>query len=54
MYLNYTWHHLTTPSIISEEAGKYAIHPLFGKTEKRGWASMKKGIEMSFSISYMD
>jgi hypothetical protein len=50
---------LTTPSINSEGADinsegtdEYVNHPLFGKIERRGWASMKNGIEMSFSVSY--
>jgi hypothetical protein len=50
--LNDTQHSLTTPFIISNKTDTYVNHPLFGKTERRGWASMKKGVEMSFSVSY--
>ena len=53
MCLNDTRQFLTAPSTISEETDNYVSHPLFGKTKRRGWASMKKGIEMCFSISYM-
>ena len=44
-------HKLTEPSVISEKGNAEVKHPLFGLTERRGWAQMKRGVEMSFSVT---
>ena len=47
-------HRLTVPSTISEKPDICVCHPIFGEALRRGWASMKKGTEMSFSIFYRE
>jgi hypothetical protein len=43
-------HQVTEPSVVSDKGVVVVRHPLFGDTERRGWAKMKSGVEMSFSI----
>lgn len=43
---------ITNPDVISKIDCTTVRHPLFGEIHRSGWALMKKGYEMSFSIYY--
>ncbi len=43
-------HKLTEPSVISEKGDAAVKHPIFGSIARSGWAYLKGGVEMSFSI----
>ncbi len=43
---------ITNPVIISKIDCTTVRHPLFGEIQRSGWAKMKKGYEMTFSIYY--
>jgi hypothetical protein len=49
---NETQHSMTAPSTISNKTDNYVLHPIFGKNIRKGWALMKKGNEMSFSVNF--
>ena len=41
---------ITSEETISDEDSGVVKHPVFGQVPHRGWASMKKGKEMTFSV----
>ena len=44
----------TDEILVSSKCNNNVVHPLFGRTKRYGWASMRNYDEYSFSISYLN